>query len=91
MLFRSHSSFLKIPNLRVMNRVPRVGGMRPVIEAFSGQAVLGVAYDTAIEYAETVSLARHDTRFLFCVPAMPLEEARRRYEQMRVLCPRIEA
>jgi hypothetical protein len=85
-----HAGFLKIPGLRVMNRLPKAAAMRPVVEAFSGRAVLGVAYDTANEYREIIALCRPDTRLLFCVPAMPLEEARQRYEQMRALCPRTE-
>ncbi len=85
-----HASFLKIPGLRVINRVPKAGAMRPVIEAFSGRAVLGVAYGTAQEYGDIIAMSRPDTRLIFCVPAMPLEDAKRMYEQMRALCPRME-
>jgi len=78
-----YGSFLKIPNLRGLNRVFQAPGPRPAIEAFSGRTVLIVAWTDEQGVYKLLDMARPDTRFLFNMPGQPLEEARRTYERLR--------
>lgn len=80
--------FKKIPNLRGMNRVFQAPGPGPAVEAFSGQAVLMLAWMGEQDAARLLELARPDTRYLFNMPAQPLEEAKRTHERLREMCPR---
>jgi len=83
-----YPSLGKIPNLRGLNRVFQEPGPRPAIEAFSGQTVLLVAWYSEETICEMLDMALPDTRFLFNMPAQPLDEAKRTYERLRELCPR---
>jgi hypothetical protein len=83
-----YGSFKKIPNLRGMNRVFQAPGPRPAIEAFSGQAVLMVAWTGEQQAHEMLDMALPNTRFLFNLPYQPLDEAKRTYARLRERCPR---
>jgi hypothetical protein len=83
-----YASFKKIPNLRGLNRVFQAPGPRPAIEAFSGQTVLMMAWIDEEKVREMVGMALSNTRFLFNMPAKPLDEAKRTFERLRSLCPR---
>ena len=81
-----YAGFKKIRNLRGLNRVFQSPGPRPAIEAFSGQAVLMMAWiDEACANA-LLDMALPDTRFLFNMPAQPLDDARRTHERLRLRC-----
>jgi hypothetical protein len=88
-----HRSFLKVPNLRAMQR--NMAGVlttdpRRVIDDFSGKSVVVVTGVEEAEDLEIVRMARPDTRFLFDLPPRPLDEARGLYERLRAQCPRNE-
>ena len=83
-----YGNFKKIPNLRGLNRVFQAPGPRPAIEAFSGQTVLIVAWNGEESIYQYPDMALPDTRFLFNMPAQPIEEAKRTYERLRKRCPR---
>jgi len=83
-----YGGFKKIPNLRGLNRVFQAPGPRPAIEAFSGQTVLMVAWTGEEGIDRMLDMALPDTRFLFNMPAQPLEEAKKTYERLRKRCPR---
>lgn len=84
-----YPSFRKIPNLRGLNRVFQAPGPRPAIEAFTPGTVLVVAWTGIEACREMLDMALPETRFLFNMPAEPLNEARATYEQMREWCPRL--
>jgi hypothetical protein len=84
-----YRSFLKIPNLRGLNRVFQQGpGFEPAIAAFSGRAVLMMAWQGEDYLCRMLDAARPDTRFLFDIASGSLDEARGIYERMRARCPR---
>jgi len=83
-----YGSFTKIPNLRGMNRVFQAPGPKPAVEAFSGQTVLMMAWMTEAQIGDLLDMALPDTRYLFNMPAQPLEDAQRTYERLRERCPR---
>jgi hypothetical protein len=83
-----YPGFARIPNLRGLNRVFQEPGPRPAIEAFSGKTVLIVAWTEEEKVAELLDMALPDTRFLFNMPGMPLEEAKAVHERLRERCPR---
>ena len=83
-----YASFKKIRNLRGLNRVFQSPGARPAIEAFSGQAVLMMAWIDEATANALLDMALPDTRFLFNMPAQPLDDARRTYERLRLRCQR---
>ncbi|MCX7599658.1 MAG: hypothetical protein N2512_12450 [Armatimonadetes bacterium] len=85
-----YSSFLKIPNLRGLNRVFQAPGPRPAIEAFAGRAVLIQAWMTEQQVNEMLDMALPESRFIFNMPPVPLDEAKALYERMRERCPREE-
>lgn len=74
--------FRKIPNLRALNRV-FTHGPEAAIQAFSGHAVLVLAWYPEEMINHLLDIARPDTRFLFNMIAMPLEEARPFLERFR--------
>ena len=84
-----YGSFKKIHHLRGINRVFQAPGPRPAIEAFSGQAVLMQAWMNEDDVNKMLDMALPDTRFLFNMPAQPLDEAKRTYERLRARCPRV--
>jgi len=83
-----YGQFKKIPNLRAINRVFQAPGPRPAIEAFSGQTVLAHAWTPEESVNQLLDMALPNTRFLFNMPAQPLEEAKQTYERLRERCPR---
>jgi hypothetical protein len=84
-----YQSFAKIPNLRGLNRVFQAPGPRPAIETFSKDTVLMVAWTPEDRVVEMLDMALPETRFLFNMPAQPLDEARRTYDRLRERCPRL--
>ena len=82
--------FLKIPNLRGLNRVFQEPGPAPAIEAFAGRTVLILGCDGVRRARELLDMAKPDTRFLFNVGAPTLDESKAVYEGVRELCPRTE-
>jgi hypothetical protein len=78
-----YESFKRIPNLRGMNRVFQAPGPKPAIEAFSGQAVLMMAWMSEEQMTGLLDMALPNTRFLFNVGAQPLEEAKRTLERLK--------
>jgi hypothetical protein len=83
-----YTSFAKIPNLRGMNRVFQAPGPRPAIETFAGETVHMVAWTDEDRVAEMLDMALPDTRFLFNMPAQPLDESKRTCERLREQCRR---
>ena len=83
-----YQNFLKIPNLRGMNRVFQAPGPKPAIDAFSGTTVLMQAWMSVDQAFEMLDMAHPDTRFLWNLPAQPLDESRRWYDRLRERCPR---
>jgi hypothetical protein len=83
-----YGEFLKIPNLRGLNRVFLEPGPRPAIDAFSGRTVLILGCGGEEGMRELLAMARPDTRFLFNVGAPTLDEAKALLERLRKLCPR---
>ena len=83
-----YANFLKIPNLRGLNRVFQAPGPRPAITTFSGRTVLVVAWTEEDAVKKMLDMAHPNTRFLFSMPRRPLEEQKPIYEQLRALCSR---
>jgi hypothetical protein len=81
-----YPSFRKIPRLRGLNRVFQKPGPEPAIRTFSGQTVLIVAWTSEDKATEMLDLAQPDTRFLFCMPGEPLDQARGTLERLRARC-----
>jgi hypothetical protein len=82
-----YGNFRKIPNLRGLNRV-FTRDPRATIEAFSDGAVLMVAWSDLASIRALLDMALPTTRFLFNMPAEPLDDAKRTYDTLRALCPR---
>lgn len=83
-----YENFKKIPRLRGLNRVFQAPGPRPAIEAFAGVSVLMMAWFSIDQAFEMLDMALPDTRFLFNLPAQPLDDARATYDRLRDRCPR---
>ncbi|MHB8994397.1 MAG: uroporphyrinogen decarboxylase family protein [Armatimonadota bacterium] len=83
-----YESFKKIPNLRSLNRVFQAPGPKPAVEAFAGQTVLAQAWMDPEDMLAMLDMAHEDSRFLFNVGPLPLDEAKRTYEALRERCPR---
>jgi len=83
-----YANFLKIPNLRGLNRVFQAPGPRPAIEAFAGRTVLIQAWTTEEQVYEMLDMALPESRFLFNMPALPLDQAKAQYERLRERCLR---
>ena len=63
-------------------------GPGPAIETFSGETVFMVAWTSEAGVRELLDLARPETRYLFNMGALPLEEACRSHERLRRWCGR---
>ena len=83
-----YGNFNRIPNLRGLNRVFQEPGARPAIEAFSGRTVLIMAWSDEQAINDILDMALPDTRFVFNMPAQPLDEAKATFERLRERCPR---
>ena len=83
-----YESFKKIPNLRGINRVFQEPGPRPAIEAFSGQTVFNVAWTPEAKINELLDMARPDTRFLFNLDPLPIDEAKVVFDRLCARCHR---
>ena len=81
-----YGSFKKIPNLRGLNRVFQEPGAGPAIKAFSGNTVLIVAWYPEENVHDMLRMAQPDTRFLFNMPAQPLDESKGTLERLRTAC-----
>lgn len=78
-----YSEFLKIPNLRGINRVFQEPGFQPAIEAFSGHTVLMMSwYDEQI-VNQMLDMSLPDTRFLFNIPTQSIDEAKAVCDRIR--------
>lgn len=86
----NYGNFLKIPNLRGLNRVFQAPGPRPAIEAFAGRTVLIQAWMSEEQVNEMLDMAVPGSRFLFNMPALPLDQAKAQYERLRQRCPRVD-
>ncbi|MGC9360450.1 MAG: uroporphyrinogen decarboxylase family protein [Anaerolineae bacterium] len=86
-----YRSFAKIPNLYGLNRVFQEPGPRPAIDAFSGHTVLMQAWTPLDDAVAMLEIARPNTRFLFNMPAQPLDDARRTLDALREACAQHEA
>ena len=84
-----YGSFLRIPNLRGLNRAFQSPGPRPAVDAFAGRTVLMNAWMDEPTMVSILDMAHPDSRFLFNMPAMALEEQKPIYERLRKRCPRI--
>lgn len=82
-----YQGFLKIPNLRGLNRVFQASGPGPAIAAFSGKAVIVMAWISESTVYRFLEMARPHTRYLFNLGAMPLDEAKAVYERIRARAP----
>lgn len=78
-----YGSFNKIPNLRGLNRVFQKPGSLPAIRAFSGKTVLVMAWVFEADVNALLDMAQPDTRFLFNIPNMPFDDARRLHDRLR--------
>jgi len=85
-----YGNFLRIPNLRGINRVFQAPGPRPAIEAFAGRAVLIMAGLDEQAIHDMLDMALPGTRFLFDLPAKPLYEQKAIYDRLRERCPAID-
>jgi len=83
-----YGEFLKIPNLRGLNRLFQAPGPAPAIEAFAGHAVLIEAWYPLALYSEMLAMAKADSRFLFNLGPVPPAEADAAYLKLRALCGR---
>ncbi len=86
-----YPSFRRIPNLRGINRVFQAPGPQPAIDAFSGHTVLMQAWTALPDALAMLEMARPNTRFLFNMPAQPLDDSRRTLETLREACAAHEA
>ncbi len=77
-----YSNFLKIPNLRGLNRIFSASDRRLTIETFSGRTVLMVAGADEAEVDQLRSMALPTTRFLFNLSAPNLEAAKQLLERV---------
>ena len=71
-----------------LNRVFQEPGPRPAIEAFAGGTVLVLAWFPEETMHEILDQALPDSRFLFCMSGVPLDEAKAVYSRLRERCPR---
>jgi hypothetical protein len=83
-----YAGFNKIPNLRGLNRVFQDPGPGPAIRAFAGKTVLVNAWFDEATVNSMLDMAQPDSRFLFNMPAQPLDDAKRTFERLRTRCPR---
>jgi hypothetical protein len=83
-----YGSFLKIPNLRGLNRVFQAPGPRPAVERFAGRAVLIQAWTDEQGVSKMLDMAKPESRFLFNMPARTIEEQKPILERLRKRCPR---
>ena len=83
-----YGEFLKIPNLRGLNRVFQSPGPKPAIEAFSGNTVLLVAWTSKEGVIDLIKMAKANTRYLFNFTGVSLEEGQKLLEELRPLCKR---
>jgi len=79
----------KIPNLHGLNRVFQEPGPRPAVKAFAGHTVLvnGWQYEDSVN--DCLDMAEPDSRFLFSMNGIGLDDAKRVLEQYFARCPRI--
>jgi hypothetical protein len=83
-----YESFLRIPNLRGLNRVFQAPGPEPAARAFAGRAVLMQAWMPEDQVLAMLDMALPESRFLFNMPYQPADEAKATFERLRERCPR---
>jgi hypothetical protein len=85
-----YGNFRKIRRLRGINRFFQKPGPLPAIKAFSGQSVLIISSMSDEEnLGRLLDMALPETRYLFALPGMPLEQAKRINDFLRQRCPRM--
>lgn len=83
-----YPGFNRIPNLRGLNRVFQEPGPAPAITAFENRTVLINAWFDEQAMHSILDMGLPKSRFLFDIPAMPLDDAKRAYGRLRERCPR---
>jgi len=83
-----YENFRAIPELRGLNRVFQEPGPRPAIEAFAGETVLIQAWLDEAAAIEMLDMARPNSRFLFNIAALPLDEAVATCDRLLASCER---
>ena len=84
-----YEGFLKIPNLRGLNRNFYDFSPQRCIELFSRKTVLMLAGTSEQKLNELLDLALPETRYLFTLEGLDLEQARPVYERLRKRMPRL--
>lgn len=85
-----YGNFRKIRRLHGINRMFQKPGPLPAIQAFSGHSVLIVSqYSDEENLSRLLDLALPNTRYLFALPGMALEDAQRMNDFLRQRCPRL--
>jgi len=82
-----YASFRKIPKLRGLNRVFQAPGPGPAVQAFSGETVLMIAWQSEDDLNRLLDLALPNTRFTFSLPHLPIDDAKRTFARLRERCP----
>jgi hypothetical protein len=83
-----YGNLRRIPNLRGLNRV-FTRDPHATIEAFADRAVLMVAWSDLASVRSLLDMSLPSTRYLFNMPAEPLGNAKRTYDTLREMCPRV--
>ncbi|MFP4381664.1 MAG: uroporphyrinogen decarboxylase family protein [Candidatus Sumerlaeia bacterium] len=86
-----YDGFLQVPNLRGLNPSFRQVPPQDCVRMFSGKAVIMMGYTPEEKLNELLDLATPETRYLFNLDAMPLEEVRPLYDRLRERCPRMSS
>jgi hypothetical protein len=85
-----YGNFRKIRRLRGINRFFQKPGPLPAIQAFSGRSVLIISSISDEEnLGRLLDMALPETRYLFALPGMSLEQAKRINDFLRQRCPRM--
>ncbi len=71
-----YENFTRLNNLRGLNRVFQSPGAMPAIRAFENRTVLTMAWIDEATAVELLDMALPGTRYLFCLSAGTLDEAR---------------
>jgi hypothetical protein len=85
-----YDGFLEVPELRGLNPSFRRVPPQDCVDMFSGNAVIMMGYTPETQMNALLDLANENTRYLFNLDAMTLEEVRPLYERLRERCPRLK-
>lgn len=84
-----YNGFRKIPNFRGLNR-SFTRDPKYTIDEFSGRSVLIVAWQGEDSINHLLDIATPETRFLFDLTSMPLDETKAVLERLRARCGRCD-